>query len=278
MMSQNALDKTTITVLESRFCGGIGNRIIHLRRTSSTMDVAHRMLNDAEDIRSLHGVVVLADEQTKGRGRFERSWDSRACEDILVSVILCPRLSISGQMTTMASLAAALTVDETASSKSVVKWPNDVLVGGKKICGVIAESLTVGDAFASIVGIGLNVNWLHDPERPTDYFATSIREILDSSESIDRSEILEVLLGHINALYDALDRGETIMDEWRGKLDTLGSRVEVTMTNRDGDGEVISGFAEDVDEFGRLLIREAGGVLRAVAAGEVTTQRRSDGS
>ena len=278
MMPQNALDKTTITALESKFCGGIGSRILHFRRTSSTMDVAHQMLNDAEDVRSLHGVVVLADEQTKGRGRFERSWDSRAGEDILASMILCPRLAISGQMTTMASLAAALTVDETTSSRSVVKWPNDVLVGGKKICGVIAESLTVGDAFASIVGIGLNVNWVNDPGRPTDYSATSIREISDSNESIDRSEILAVLLGHINDLYDAIDSGESIMDEWRGKLDTLGSRVEVAMASRDGEGEVISGLAEDVDEFGRLLIREAGGVLRAVAAGEVTTRRHSDGS
>ncbi len=241
------------------------------------MDVARKMLADEDDIRSLHGVAIVADEQTKGRGRFNRTWESGPGENILVSVILCSRLSISGQMTTMASLAAAMTVDAVTARKSAIKWPNDVMIEGKKICGVIAESLTIADAFASIVGIGLNVNLLVDPNRPKDYDATSIRELLGKDMIVDRSEVLAVLLDNLNELYDALDRGETIMPEWRGKLITLGSRVEVTTANQSGGGEVIMGFAEDIDEFGRLLIREDRGSLRAVAAGEVTVREGTDG-
>lgn len=238
------------------------------------MDVAREKLAGVDDIQELHGVAIVADEQTKGRGRFERTWHSDPGEDILVSVILCPRLSISGQLTVMASLAAALTVDALTSCSSDIKWPNDVIVEGKKICGVIAESLTIGDAFASIVGIGLNVNMLVDPDRPKDYDATSIRQLSGADVIVDRSEVLAALLDEMNELYDALDRGEAIIPEWRAKLVTLGSRVEVMMANQSDAGEMITGFAEDIDEFGRLLIREDGGVLRAVAAGEVTTHKR----
>ena len=265
-------DETDLTALESRFRGRIGGRIVHLRQASSTMDVAREMLAGVDDARDLHGVAIVADEQTKGRGRFERAWHSEPGEDILVSLILCPRLSISGQLTVMASLAAALTVDAVTSCTSDIKWPNDVIVEGKKICGVIAESLTIGDAFACIVGIGLNVNMLVDPNRPKDYDATSIRKLSGADVIVDRSEVLVALLEETNELYDALDRGETIMPEWRSKLITLGSRVEVTMANQNSGGEVITGFAEDIDDFGRLLIREDDGVLRAVAAGEVTMQ------
>lgn len=236
------------------------------------MDMAREMLNEATDIQELHGIAIIADEQTKGRGRFERTWNSKPGEDILVSAILCPRLSISGQLTVMASLAAGSTVDALTSYRSDIKWPNDVIVAGKKICGVIAESLTIGDAFACIVGIGLNVNLLADPDDPKDYDATSIRELSGADVIIDRSEVLATLLEHINELYDALDRGEAIIPEWRAKVITLGSRVEVAPAFQSGAGEMIKGFAEDVDDFGRLLVREDDGVLRAVSAGEVTTQ------
>ena len=80
-----------------------------------------------------------------------------------------------------------------------------------------------------------------------------------------------ILLSNLNELYDALDRGETIMPEWRAKLVGLGSPIEVSIPS-DQNAETITGIAEDVDEFGRLLIRESDGTLRAVAAGEVTTR------
>lgn len=270
-MLDNIIESSGFTSLETEFRGRIGARVIHISRTTSTMDIARTMIEEAADVVPLHGTVIIADEQTKGRGRFGRSWDSHSGDDLLASVILCPRTAIAGRLTTLASLAAAMTVDEIASCRSEIKWPNDVLLDRKKICGVLAESVTTGGAFVGVVGIGLNVNRKNDYGEDRGYIATSIRNVLDSDDAIDRHDVAQVLLRNMNELYDALNRGESIMPEWREKLIGLGTSVEVTMASTQ-DGEVIAGIAEDVDEFGRLLIRQPDGVTRAVAAGEVTTR------
>ncbi len=270
-MPDQTPDSSDFASLENDFQGQIGARIIHLRRTTSTMEVARELISNCGNQSELHGTAIFADEQSHGRGRFDRSWDSEPGQDILVSVIVCPRPSIAGRLTTMASLASAMTVDQLISQPSSIKWPNDVLIGRKKICGVIAESVTTGASFVGILGIGLNVNRRIDPSNSPGYEATSIRDLAAPSAEIDRREVAKILLSILNELYDALDRGETIMPEWRARLIGLGSQVSVSIHSDEND-EVISGIAEDVDEFGRLLIREQGGSLRAVAAGEVTTR------
>ncbi len=258
--------------LESKFHGSIGTRIVHLRRTSSTMDDARELVKRAENADELHGTVIIADEQTGGRGRFDRTWDSEPSEDILVSIVVSPRPSISGQMTIMASLGVALAVETLTGLIVEIKWPNDVLVDGKKICGVIAEGSMVADTFAGILGIGLNVNMRPTADDGRNYRATSIRDLSGSDRSVNRVAVLSVLLEKLNEVYDALDRGESIMPEWRGRLKMLGSEISVSMGTKNSVGDVVSGVAEDVDEFGRLLIRESSGTLRAVASGEVTTR------
>ncbi len=274
-MPSNHKGKPSFIGLESKFHGSIGTKIVHLRRTSSTMDDARELVKRADNADELHGTVIIADEQTRGRGRFDRSWDSEPGEDILVSVIVCPRPSISGQLTIMASLGVALAVETLTDSIVEIKWPNDVLVDGKKICGVIAEGSMVADTFAGILGVGLNVNMRTTAYDCRDYQATSIRELVGSDGAIDRVAVLSVLLEKLNDVYDAVDRGESIMPEWRGRLTMLGSNVSVSMAIEQGINEVVSGVAEDVDEFGRLLIRESSGTLRAVASGEVTTRVNS---
>ena len=274
-MSDQVIQDSKFAALECQFRGGIGDSVVHLRETSSTMNVAKKMVKRSTDVRTLDGKVIIADDQYEGRGRFGRVWDSEPGANLLLSVILCPRLALTGQITIMASLAAAMTVDELTDYRTAIKWPNDVMVRGKKICGVIAESFIVGDSFAGILGIGLNVNWVPPRDRRRDYLATSVRELNGSSIFLDRVQALRSLLTHLNELYDALERGETIVPEWRQKLETLGEEIQVTMLNQ-GDssaGESIHGIAEDVDEFGRLLIREPSGTVRAVAAGEVTARK-----
>ncbi len=264
------VESCEFTTLENEFQGRIGTRVIHLQNTTSTMDVARTLVEGPDELKTLDGTVVIADQQTRGRGRFGRRWDSSHGEDILASVILCPRLAITGELTTMAALAVAMTVDELTTRRSVIKWPNDVLVDGKKICGVIAESATTGSSFVGVIGIGLNVNRLAADNVLQEYDATSIREIMRLETVVDRRNVLRVLLANLNELYDALVRGESIMPEWRDRLSVLNSYVEVTMASERNVGEIVSGVAEDVDEFGRLLIREPNSHLRAVAAGEVT--------
>ncbi len=270
-MLANTSESSDFTSLEDEFQGRIGKPILHLRNTTSTMDVARELINESNHDADLHGTTIFADEQTKGRGRFDRTWDSEPGKDILVSLILSPRTAIAGRLPIMASLAVAITVDHFSPDVSSIKWPNDVLVHGKKISGVIAESVTTDRSFVGIIGIGLNVNRRTDSERSRGYLATSIRDVSESSQDLDRKAVVTVLLANLNELHDALDRGESIMPEWREKLVGLGSPVEVSMPSEESV-EVIAGVAEDVDEFGRLLIREPDGTLRAVAAGEVTTR------
>ena len=274
-MPSNHKGKPSFIGLESKFRGSIGTKIVHLRRTSSTMDDARELVKRAENADELHGTVIIAHEQTRGRGRFNRSWDSEPGEDILVSIIVCPRPSISGQMTIMASLGVALAVETLTGLIVEIKWPNDVLVDGKKICGVIAEGSMVADTFAGILGVGLNVNMRTTAYDGRNYQATSIRDLSGSDGAIDRVAVLSVLLEKLNEVYDAVDRGESIMPEWRGRLKMLGSEISVSMGTKNSVGDVVSGVAEDVDEFGRLLIRESSGTLRAVASGEVTTRVNS---
>ena len=272
---EDIVGRSNLKSLEQDFQGRIGGRIVHLHQTTSTMDVAREMIAESDDASSLHGTAVIADSQSQGRGRFGRKWDSSGGNDILVSVIVCPRVAIAGRLTIMASLAAAITVDEITSTQSAIKWPNDVLVHGKKICGLIAESVTTGSDFAGIIGIGLNVNQLPSRDQSSTYSATSLRELSGNIQSIDRRAVLSALLENLNELYDALERGESIMPEWREKLVGLGSKVEVSFASDHRDGEVVSGVAEDVDEFGRLMIRDESGLVRAVSAGEVTTRASS---
>ena len=274
-MPSNKKEKPGFIGLESKFHGSIGTTIVYLRRTSSTMDDARELVKCAENADELHGTVIIADEQTRGRGRFDRSWDSEPSEDILTSIIVCPRPSISGQLTIMASLGVALTVESLTGLIVEIKWPNDVLVDGKKICGVIAEGSMVADTFAGVLGIGLNVNMRPTADDGRNYRATSIRDLSGSDRSVNRVAVLSVLLEKLNEVYDAVDKGEAIMPEWRERLTMLGSQVSVSTVIKQSVDEVVSGIAEDVDEFGRLLIRESSGMLRAVASGEVTTRVNS---
>lgn len=262
--------------MASRVHGRIGHNIVHLRKTTSTMDVSRELIASTSDVQALDGTVVVADEQIRGRGRFGRTWDSRCCDNILASVILCPRLSLTGQITTMGSLASAMTVDALTLARSEIKWPNDVLVHGKKVSGVIAESVITGDAFAGVLGIGLNVNSVVSTDEARAYQAISIMQVADRKKRFKRANVLTVLLGYLNELYESLDRGESIIPEWRDRLITLGSEVRAAMASENASGEVLTGIAEDVDEFGRLLIREPNGLLRAVAAGEVTLRSQND--
>ena len=151
-MLDNTTGMPSFDSLETQFRGRIGRNIIHIRKTSSTMEDARELVKLAEEIGELHGTVIIADQQTRGRGRFGRSWDSKPGKDILLSLIVCPRPSIAPQLTIMASLAVALTVEALTDSTTTIKWPNDVLVDGKKICGVIAEGSMIGENFAGILG------------------------------------------------------------------------------------------------------------------------------
>ncbi len=256
-MVGNGLSPASITNnLETRF---VGQRVIYYPSLASTMEVAKQEARKG----AAEGTVIIADEQTAGKGRIKRVWLSPK-GSIALSVILYPSVAYLPSLIMLASLAVIHSIEAVTGLKSQVKWPNDVLINGKKVCGVLIESNVRGDIVDyAIIGIGVNVNLrLYDfPEiQPT---ATSLSDEL--GRDVSRLDVIRCLLVEIERLYLALLAGGSIYEEWRDSLVTLGRRVQVK------SGKTIyEGIAESVARDGRLLLRHSDGSLFKIVAGDVT--------
>ena len=164
----------------------------------------------------------------------------------------------------VASLAVVHSIEAVTGLKSQVKWPNDVIINGKKVCGILIESDVKGDRVDfTIIGIGINVNF-----RLADFpelvpIATSLSDEL--GRNVSRLDMIRCLLVEIEKLYLTLLAGGSIYEEWRDSLVTLGRRVQVKM------GKIIyEGVAESVARDGSLLLRQRDGSLTKIVAGDVT--------
>ena len=209
----------------------LGRRVVYLTSTHSTMDVARA---EAE-AGAPDGTAVLAEEQTSGRGRFGRTWVSPAGRNIYVTLLLRPPLAALRSLSIVAPLAVAEAVQDVAGLDARIKWPNDVLVGGRKLSGTLIESEVSGaEVRYSLVGIGVNVNFDVDSESEIGEIATSVKREL--GREVSREETLAALLNRFEALY-----GDPVAAhrEWRQRLETLGREVKV----RFGD-QVYEGLAE----------------------------------
>jgi BirA family biotin operon repressor/biotin-[acetyl-CoA-carboxylase] ligase len=208
------------------------------------------------------GTVVIADEQTGGRGRLKRSWISPK-GNIALSVILQPDTTILPYLIMIASLAVARSIESVAGQKTQIKWPNDVIIDGKKVCGILIDNeMKRNKVDFSIVGIGINVNLnVADYAGITDT-ATTLKATPDDDL---RVRLVRQLLTEFEKFYLQLPDVKSIYEAWRNRLVTLGNRVKATWCK-----QVIEGAAEDVDERGALLVRDAHGDLIKVVAGDVT--------
>jgi len=237
----------------------IGQKVIYLASVPSTMDTARAAaLKGAEE-----GTVVITGEQTGGRGRLKRQWVSPK-GNIALSIILYPDIAHLPYLIMIASLAVVYSIESITGVKAQIKWPNDVLIDGKKVCGILIENqVKRGKAAYSIVGIGINVAL-----KPTDY-----AEIADTAISLKntkvkgdvRLKLIKALLQEFDELYVNLPHPKPIYKAWRDKLVTLGKKVKAT-----SGSQTIEGIAKAVDEDGALWIRGAEGTLTKVVAGDVT--------
>ena len=256
-MAENDLSPNSITdSLETRF---VGQTVLHYHRLASTMDVAKQEAQRGAP----EGTIVIADEQTAGKGRIKRVWLTPE-GNIALSVILYPTVTYLTYLVMLASLAVARSIEAVTGLKTQIKWPNDVLINGKKLCGILAESDVRGDVVNyAIIGIGMNVNLrLSDfPEiTPT---ATSLAAEL--GKDVSRLEIVRRLLVEIERLYLAVPAVEHIYEEWRDRLVTLGKTVQVKSGKN-----TLEGIAESVDRDGSLLLRHPDGSSTRIVAGDVT--------
>ena len=237
----------------------IGQNLFYFASVTSTNDIARQQALG----KSPEGTAVIAERQTSGRGRLKREWVSPE-GNIAVTVVLYPDRKNLYFLTMLAALAVQRGIEKTTGVKCQLKWPNDVLVNGKKVCGILLESkASVESVDYALVGIGINVNMKIADHPEIAAIATSLA--LETGSEVSRTELLRNLFIEMEKLYLRLRAGESILAEWRDQLVTLGKKVFV----RSGD-EAFEGTAESVADDGSLLLRCADGKLLKFNAGDVT--------
>jgi BirA family biotin operon repressor/biotin-[acetyl-CoA-carboxylase] ligase len=214
------------------------------------------------------GEVVIAERQFEGRGRLGRSWESPPYCNLYFSLLLRPALAPvhAPQITLMAAVALADTVAAFVVEPPVIKWPNDILLQGKKVAGILTESSCDAKHIEFVIlGIGVNLNFSRErmPETIRDR-ATSLMEV--GGKSFSRENFLRRLIQDLDRCYGILeDFGfDAIAPRWEAYFALRGRRVRVEMVD-----EVISGTATGIDGDGALLLEAEDGVLRRVLAGDV---------
>ena len=249
--------------LSSQLRGCTVGREIHLFKTlRSTMDEAKRLAEDG----SLEGAVVIAEEQTAGRGRFERSWMSEPGKDLLFSVVFRPDAAQAPYINMAAALTVCKTVGEETGLDASIKWPNDVKLAGRKVSGILVEStVSRADVEYTVLGVGLNVN--SNPAAVPEIAATATSMYRESGRTFNRSDILIEVLRELDGLYALIRAGRSMKVEWSSRLETLGRRVRVHWQDNADDGT-----ATGVDEMGNLILTKADGTTKTIVAGEVTLQ------
>lgn len=237
-------------------------------QVSSTQDLARAWALDPRDPAPA-GAVVIADEQTAGRGRQGRRWIAAPGEGLLFSVVLRPVLpaELLARCTMAAGLAVIEALDPLVGARTALKWPNDVLLDGLKVCGVLAEATWIDERLgAVIVGIGLNVRGaLRNADLP--FAAISLQEAF--GRPVERLALLREVLARLDQRAAQVGQA-AIVAAWRARLGTLGQRVNVYADPQALDRPSFSGLAQDVDATGALLVRLDSGEQRRVIAGDVT--------
>jgi BirA family biotin operon repressor/biotin-[acetyl-CoA-carboxylase] ligase len=214
------------------------------------------------------GLVIAADEQTAGRGRHGRRWESPPGASLLCSILLRPDLppSLAPRAGTYVALAAATAIEEATGIPIALKWPNDLLVGGRKVAGVLAESGSMAEHLDFVVvGLGLNVHWHPDDPTTTALDAAAGRILA-------RRDLLVALLTHLARWRPHLepDPRDRLLGAWRGRLVTLGRAVVVR-----GPDLALEGRAVRVERDGGLVVRDAAGAEHVVHAADVTLRAAS---
>ena len=240
-------------------------RALYSASIASTNDALRRMAADGAP----EGTLVIADEQTAGRGRLDRKWIAPPGTSLLFSLLFRPGATAYAsllQYTMICSLAVRDAVRELLGLGISLKWPNDLVFGGRKLGGILTE-VEAGDSGIEyvIVGIGINANW--DPSGAEfDQPATSLSKL--AGKSVPRAELLRAIVGRIAERYATLRAGESPVKEWEIALDTIGKAVVV-----ESPGERLEGLAVGVDADGALMVRSADGGLHRAVAGDVRVRR-----
>jgi len=258
------MDFNEKTISENLGTKIFGNRIFFFKSIKSTMDYAKKLAERDEP----EGTVVIADYQSHGRGRFGRIWRAEAGENILMSIILRPTIPLEkfGIIPLLTAVSVSEAIEKNASVKVTTKWPNDLLINGKKFCGILMEvSITADKGDFAILGIGVNVNQTKFPEEIQDY-ATSLR--LSTGKTYNRTALVQDILRSLETDYVELNRRKdfkSVTDRWRKRCEMFGKEITVIQA-----GKTITGKAIDIDERGFLLLEVENSNIIKLSSGDVT--------
>jgi len=243
--------------LDTKFTG---KKIHYYEAVPSTMDLAMGLgMKGASE-----GTVILAETQTKGKGRLGRIWFSPKHKGIYLSLILRPKFSPERTplLTLLSAVSICEAIKEYCGIDSQIKWPNDILIHNKKVAGILTElNAEMDEVNFVVIGIGLNVN---NEKKSLISGSTSLREVI--GEEVSRVALLQEILRRIEANYIHFDQKgpKAIIDKWREYSVTLGKRVKV-YSHR----EHIEGQAVNIDADGGLMVRKDSGLTVKVMAGDV---------
>lgn len=241
------------------------NKIFYFPTLTSTTEPAR----EAAQKGCAEGTLVVAEEQTGGRGRLDRVWYSPQYKGIFLSLVLRPPVNPSeaSQVTMLAAVALALAINKETGVSAGIKWPNDLLVQGKKVCGILADLNAEMDRVNYLVlSAGLNAN--HAPEDfPEDIknAATSLK--IETGHTVERAKLVRACLEFFEHWYTLwLDQGfGPILSAWKKVSVSLNCPVRIHTLNKSWEG-----WAEDVDKDGALLLRLPNGELQRLVSGEVS--------
>lgn len=260
-------DVLTLATIQARLTTRLIGRNLELHETIDSTNTRAVALARAG---APEGTLVLAEEQTAGRGRMGRRWQAPKGSSLLMSFILCPPL-LSRQVqrvTMIISLATVQAIAQVSGLRARIKWPNDVVLDDKKVGGILTELGVHGERLDYVVvGLGLNVNL--DVSSLPDLMAPATSLSTEAGRPVSRLELLLALLEGTEARYERLCQGWSPHEEWRAHLVTLGQMVRVGTPE-----EIVEGLAEDVDADGALQVRTADGALRSIWVGDVTLRGR----
>lgn len=247
-------------------------RIYKEKTESTNEDIRLLAMQGAEE-----GTVVIAQEQTAGKGRRGRTWQTQPGTSLLFSLLLRPHMTPdkAPQITLLMAMAVTKAVMEVTGLEAMIKWPNDVVVRSKKICGILTEmQVKDGSIDFVVIGTGVNVNQLQIPEELRQS-ATSLRMECarlkkDADYEISRENLLEKILKYFREYYDCFCKTgdlSVLMDEYNERLVSLDKEVRVL----DPKGE-FTGISKGINEKGELLVALSDGKVEAVYAGEVSVR------
>ncbi|WP_421908008.1 biotin--[acetyl-CoA-carboxylase] ligase [Methanolacinia petrolearia] len=245
----------------------IGKDIRYFKNTPSTTWVA-KDLCSKKDAENFNATILIAEEQTGGVGRLGRAWFSPS-GGIWTTIILKPTIPIDKLffVTMSASIAVARTIRRMYDIGALIKWPNDIYIGDKKVSGILLELAAEADQIHyCLLGIGIDANI--KPEDLQCSLQTPITSLnIEIGHDIDRAKFLATMLGEFERRYKLVEEGEykAISREWKSLSLTLEKRVRITTPRRTVEGEAI-----DLDEYGALIIKKDNGKVERILSGDCT--------